>query len=507
MQPCPAESTKRSRSGQAGSAGLWRRYRVQRTCAIGAAPIGRPGWPGFRLLDRVHRQGAEGVDCSWSMSSYGRDTEAAPDGLCTGGGTIATPYPIARTPIRTGRRGGEDAPRTRDTGGQRARQIGLGRDPVGVLGDVAPKRARDRRRMAERVQHPRPVGVHHELVLVGRAALPERHRPAGQRPQARAGRGARRGRARCGRARPGRRSRAPRRARVAGLVVPDQRVEPLVRHLVRRGPGDPGPRRGRSASGTRSRCDRDPARPRGEATATGRARSGAAERLERAPGPAGRPRRPDAWIAVLDRRGDSHGPRGVGRDREGVEPAGGDREVAHGGRGVPPGPGRSARSSSTSSPAGAVHVHVEVGRRRGRASRPEAASAGRCPSRRRAPTRAPGRTSRGGRASPERESRSRTGPGSAQAKGHVDGDRRPGRERCGRAGRRAWSDRGRLAARRDPADATGPASRCAPSAAWSGPFGHRRKTSRRGREVGREASRARVPVTSPRGRDARPSSR
>ena len=45
MEPCPADRTKRSRSNQAGSAGLCLRWRVQRTYAIGAAPSGIPGWP------------------------------------------------------------------------------------------------------------------------------------------------------------------------------------------------------------------------------------------------------------------------------------------------------------------------------------------------------------------------------------------------------------------------------------------------------------------------------
>src|SRR6266702_6722461 len=45
MEPWPAESTNRSRSNQPGLTGLWRRKRVQRRYAIGAAPIGIPGWP------------------------------------------------------------------------------------------------------------------------------------------------------------------------------------------------------------------------------------------------------------------------------------------------------------------------------------------------------------------------------------------------------------------------------------------------------------------------------
>src|SRR6266404_9679387 len=47
MEPCPAESTKRSRFAQRGSFGLKRRCRLQSTNAIGAAPMGIPGWPLF----------------------------------------------------------------------------------------------------------------------------------------------------------------------------------------------------------------------------------------------------------------------------------------------------------------------------------------------------------------------------------------------------------------------------------------------------------------------------
>src|SRR4028119_179711 len=47
MDPCPAERTKRSRSGQAGSAASNFRKRVQSTVAASAMPIGMPGWPDF----------------------------------------------------------------------------------------------------------------------------------------------------------------------------------------------------------------------------------------------------------------------------------------------------------------------------------------------------------------------------------------------------------------------------------------------------------------------------
>ncbi len=45
MQACPAESTKRSRSGHAGSAGLVRSRRVKSVCPSGASAIAVPGCP------------------------------------------------------------------------------------------------------------------------------------------------------------------------------------------------------------------------------------------------------------------------------------------------------------------------------------------------------------------------------------------------------------------------------------------------------------------------------
>ncbi len=47
MQPCPAESTNRSRSGQCGSAASNLRKRDHSAVAASAMPIGRPGWPDF----------------------------------------------------------------------------------------------------------------------------------------------------------------------------------------------------------------------------------------------------------------------------------------------------------------------------------------------------------------------------------------------------------------------------------------------------------------------------
>src|SRR3546814_9969645 len=45
MEPWPAESTKRSRSAQAGAAGSNFRKRENSTVATSAMPIGMPGWP------------------------------------------------------------------------------------------------------------------------------------------------------------------------------------------------------------------------------------------------------------------------------------------------------------------------------------------------------------------------------------------------------------------------------------------------------------------------------
>ena len=66
----------------------------------------------------------------------------------------------------------------------------------------------------------------------------------------------------------------------------------------------------------------------------------------------------------------------------------------------------------------------------------------------------------------------------AEAERHVDGDRSARRQAVRRARTTSVVGSGLAASRRDPADVTGPASRCAPSAAWSGPFGQSRKTSR-----------------------------
>src|SRR3712207_9571262 len=47
MEPCPAESTKRSRSGQRGSAASNFRKRVHSAVAASAIPMGMPGCPDF----------------------------------------------------------------------------------------------------------------------------------------------------------------------------------------------------------------------------------------------------------------------------------------------------------------------------------------------------------------------------------------------------------------------------------------------------------------------------
>ena len=56
---------RRARSGRgrasSGSAGSCFRYSVHSTVAASAMPIGMPGWPRIGGLDRVHREGADGV--------------------------------------------------------------------------------------------------------------------------------------------------------------------------------------------------------------------------------------------------------------------------------------------------------------------------------------------------------------------------------------------------------------------------------------------------------------
>ena len=50
MEPWPAESTNLSRLNQNGFAGLWCMNSFQSRYAIGAQPMGIPGWPELALL-------------------------------------------------------------------------------------------------------------------------------------------------------------------------------------------------------------------------------------------------------------------------------------------------------------------------------------------------------------------------------------------------------------------------------------------------------------------------
>lgn len=73
MQPWPAESTKRSRSNQAGFAGLKRRNSSKRTCPSGAQPMGRPGCPDCAFSTAsTARNRIVFTDCSTSSGSAGR---------------------------------------------------------------------------------------------------------------------------------------------------------------------------------------------------------------------------------------------------------------------------------------------------------------------------------------------------------------------------------------------------------------------------------------------------
>ena len=68
MLAWPALSTKRSRSGQSGCVGAWRRNRVHRTYAIGAAPIGAPGCPEFAFWTASIESVRMVSMASWSRS-------------------------------------------------------------------------------------------------------------------------------------------------------------------------------------------------------------------------------------------------------------------------------------------------------------------------------------------------------------------------------------------------------------------------------------------------------
>ena len=81
MQPWPPDSTNRSRPGQAGSAGLWRRCRVHITWAIGEAPSGSPGWPDFACSTASSESVRTVFTHSRSVSSNGGCTRAPRTGL------------------------------------------------------------------------------------------------------------------------------------------------------------------------------------------------------------------------------------------------------------------------------------------------------------------------------------------------------------------------------------------------------------------------------------------
>ena len=61
MEPWPAESTKRSRSAQFGSAASNFRYLRHSVVAASAMPIGMPGMAGFGGFHRIDGERADGV--------------------------------------------------------------------------------------------------------------------------------------------------------------------------------------------------------------------------------------------------------------------------------------------------------------------------------------------------------------------------------------------------------------------------------------------------------------
>src|SRR5262245_44830971 len=77
MEPCPADRTKRSRSGQCGFVGACFRWFVHRTYAIGAAPIGRPGWPEFAFCTASAARNRMVLTASFSSSDCPIDSLTA----------------------------------------------------------------------------------------------------------------------------------------------------------------------------------------------------------------------------------------------------------------------------------------------------------------------------------------------------------------------------------------------------------------------------------------------
>ena len=93
MLACPADSTKRSRSGHLGLVGLCRRWRVHKTSAIGAAPKGIPGCPEFAFwtasIDSVRMVlmrratigcGRQAARCSGTNGAFGAVSAISADG-------------------------------------------------------------------------------------------------------------------------------------------------------------------------------------------------------------------------------------------------------------------------------------------------------------------------------------------------------------------------------------------------------------------------------------------
>ena len=237
-----------------------------RACAIGAAPIGRPACPDSACSTALTARCAACRRRARRCRRMARDTEAAPEGRGKGVGTIATTYPIARTVIRAGRRGGE----TRRRAGAPA--AGRAPDPPGSrprgFAATSGAGARHGRAVAHGVQHPGAVR-RPQARTAGTGASPRTDigRPVSGRRLP--GSGWPRGRARCGRARPGRSWPPLVEHEIAGLVAPDQRVEPTGAPPRSR-PARPRSRRGRSSSGPRPRPGRRPVPPRGR----GRPRAG-----------------------------------------------------------------------------------------------------------------------------------------------------------------------------------------------------------------------------------------
>src|SRR5436190_24064386 len=71
MLPCPADSTNRSRSGHFGLRGLCLRCFCHSTYAMGAAPMGSPGWPELAFWTASMARVRMVLMASWSRSGVG----------------------------------------------------------------------------------------------------------------------------------------------------------------------------------------------------------------------------------------------------------------------------------------------------------------------------------------------------------------------------------------------------------------------------------------------------